>query len=100
MCFMAMLYFKVYSSVCILYCDCTHILLPTINCTQLYLGDKVYRSEKLGSHSHPTNDSDFLRRCAVSTGMWLQVFRGIVVPTSFRVVQSTRRNTPHSNLQS
>jgi len=42
---------------------------PTVNCTQLYLGDTVNRSENWGSHSHPTNDSRFLRRWVVSTGM-------------------------------
>ena len=31
---------------CVLYCDITHILLPKVNCTQLYLGGTVNRSEK------------------------------------------------------
>lgn len=52
MCSMAMLYFKVYSSMCVLSCDFTHIVLPTVNCTRIYLGDKVNRSENWGSHSY------------------------------------------------
>jgi hypothetical protein len=68
MCSMAMLYFKAYSSTRVLHCGFIHILLPRVNCKQLYLRDNVYRAENWGSRTHATDNSSVPRCRGVSTG--------------------------------